>query len=1218
VASTNLVWQQGPGFRFAPLHVPDGGRHGFTRLSPAETGITFTNRLDDATVVRNRLLEIGSGVALGDIDGDGLVDIYFCRLEGGNVLYRNLGNWRFEEITAQAGVACPDQFSTGCAFVDIDGDGDLDLLVNSLGGGTRLFLNDGKGHFTEMTESGLLRQFGATSLALADVDGDGNLDLYVTNYRTDTFWDHLPGASPKVRQAPNGTLVAEPRDRFIALPARGGQPLVLERGEPDVLYVNRGGGHFLPVPWTAGLFADEAGHTLGETPTDWGLSAMFRDLNGDGLPDLYVCNDFVYWHDRIWFNENGQRLRAAPRFAFRHVSLSSMALDVADINRDGHDAIFIADMLNPRREARAWQRPDVLKGAITAGVEDPNALLEVPRNTLQLARGDGTFAEIALLAGVGPTDWTTSALFLDVDLDGWEDLLLVTGNNHDVQDMDALRQIGRAGGWKTPESRAKAFQTFPRRPARALALRNRHDLTFEDLSTLWKFDAVGIGHGMAVADLDNDGDLDVVVNCMNEPCRIYRNDSSAPRIAVRLKGLGGNTRGIGARIKVIGGPVTQTQEMIAGGRFCSSDDPMRVFAAGQANQLQIEVTWRSGKRSFVTNATPNCIYEIDEAAATTAPETPPTAPTPLFKDISPSLNHTHHDEPFDDFARQPLLPHKLSTLGPGVTWADVNGDGYDDLIVGTGKGGRPAIFLNNGKGQFSEWGDAPVPKAAPRDETTLLLWQSAASALQLIVGESNWEDADPATLPFTSYALSSRGSTNATQTYGAPTSATGPLAMADVDGDGKLDLFIGGRAVSARYPEPATSVLLHNDGSTFTASQVFTNLGLVSAATFADLDNDGQPDLVLACEWGPIRVFHNDHGRLSATNFLVSFDSTTLHAQRSTLHDLTGWWNGIAVGDFDGDGKLDLVASNWGRNWRTDEPPGVDLPVSLFYGDFADTGAVQTLLASFDGSLGLMTPWRERSVVAAAIPSVALRAPDFHAYGRSSVQQLLGDKAATAGELKASAFDSMVFLNRGDHFEARPLPIQAQFAPAFGVSVADFDGDGNEDIFLAQNFFGVDAETSRQDAGVGLVLLGDGHGGFRALGPLESGIAIYGEQRGCAVADFNRDGRVDLAVAQHGGQTKLFQNVRANPGVRVVLHGSSENPRAIGAVLRLKCGDRVSPAHPVLLGSGYWSQDSTTVVMAAPASPSSLQIRWPGGTEQTLPWPEGRSSVEISLDSVNR
>jgi hypothetical protein len=277
---------------------------------------------------------------------------------------------------------------------------------------------------------------------------------------------------------------------------------------------------------------------------------------------------------------------------------------------------------------------------------------------------------------------------------------------------------------------------------------------------------------------------------------------------------------------------------------------------------------------------------------------------------------------------------------------------------------------------------------------------------------------------------------------------------------------------------------------------------------------------------------------------------------------------------------------------------------------------VQTLLSSEDPWLLKVTPWRERKVVAAAVPSIALSLPTHHAYGRASVQEILGDKAAIANELKATTFDSMVFLNRGDHFEARRLPVEAQFAPAFGVSVADFDGDGSEDVFLAQNFFGVDAETSRHDAGIGLVLLGDGTGGFRPLGPRESGIAIYGEQRGSAVADFDGDGRVDLVVAQHGGPTKLFQNVRGTSGVRMRLQGLKGNPSAVGAIVRLKFAERFGPAREIHAGSGYWSQDSATLVLAAPIAPAALQIRWPDGQLQDWPWPAGVKSIQVSTTGI--
>ncbi len=1238
--SSNLVWHAGAGFRFAEVEVPRSSKSGFTLLPPSETGVTFSNRLAKATVAANRLYEIGSGVALGDVDGDGRVDIYFCALEGDNVLYRNLGGWKFEDISVTAGVSCSNQFSTGCVFADLDGDGDLDLLVNSLGGGTRAFLNDGLGHFAESQETLLARRFGATSLALADVDGDRDLDLYVTNYRGDTFQDFPLGLRVTSRRHPDGSVTIEPADRFATLVTPSGGLEAAEKGEPDFLYINRGGGRFSPARWDVGVFLDEDGRPLAGPTTDWGLAVMFRDLNGDGLPDLYVCNDFVNWPDRIWLNEGGKRFRAAPRYAFRNISLSSMAMDAADINRDGHADIFVADMLNPRREERAWQRPDTLAGTVTWPIADPKFRPEIPRNTLHLARGDGTFAEIAQLAGLSATDWTWSVTFLDVDLDGWEDLLVATGANHDVQDLDALGEILRLGGSKTAEMRLRNLDRLPLRATPSLAFRNGHNLTFEDVSAAWGFNVVGVAHGTALGDLDNDGDLDVVVNCLNAPARIHRNDSPASRLAIRLKGIE-NTRGIGAKIKVTGGPATQTQEMIAGGRYLSGDDAMRVFAAGTAEQLEVEIIWRNGKRSAVKNAKPNCVYEIDESGAeqvqssklkvqsdqpsaassqlsvvssgeTTATDHGP----PLFEDVSTRLNHTHVDSRFDDFARQPMLPRKLSTLGPGLGWADIDDDGDDDLFIGGGKNGRLVVFRNDGKGTFTEWTEAPVPRANSRDQTTLLVMVGSRRVAQLIVGESNWEDADTNAPSFRIFPLDSIASTGLSVNLPSSLSATGPLALADVDGDGDLDLFRGGRVTPGRYPEPAASHVLRNNGDTFSVVQTFPELGLVSGAVLTDLDGDGDPDLALACEWGSIRLFRNNGGNFAEWNPALHWpDLGTLNSQLSTLNSLTGWWNGIATGDFDGDGRLDLAASNWGRNWRTDQKPGLDAPVELFYGDFAENGIVHTLMASNDPWLSKPTPWREKKIVAAAIPAVAERLPSYHAYGKASVQEVLGAKFAAARHLQIRTTDSMVFLNRGDRFEARRLPIQAQFAPAFGVSAADFDGDGHEDLFLAQNFFGVDAETSRHDAGIGLVLLGDGRGGFRALGPNEGGVTIYGEQRGSAVADFDSDGRMDLAVGQQSGATKLFRNVGGKQGVRVKLHGTNQNPRAIGALVRLKLQNGFSATREIHLGGGYWSQDSSTLIFGTPAAPKELHVRWPGGKSQQWTWPEGVKSVEVWSDA---
>lgn len=710
---------------------------------------------------------------------------------------------------------------------------------------------------------------------------------------------------------------------------------------------------------------------------------------------------------------------------------------------------------------------------------------------------------------------------------------------------------------------------------------------------------------MAFADLDNDGDLDVVVNCLNAPARIYRNETPSPRLAVRLKGAGGNTRGIGAKITVIGGPVTQSQEMIAGGRYLSSDDPMRVFAAGDSRRLEIEVLWRSGKRSRIRDARPNCVYEIDEAFAEAPIDSAPKEPSPLFEDASSRLNHVHEDAPFNDFSRQPLLPRKLSSLGPGICFADANGDGTDDLIIAGGRGGRTTIFHNDLKGGFIEWKDAPGAKINLRDQTSVLMWRSSEGASFLLTGESNWEDADSNAPPIRIQPLQGNPDTRLASPLGDGRSSVGPMAMADVTGDGSLELFIGGRVVAGRYPEAASSYLLRWDGKGFRILQSFPKFGLVSGAVFTDFDGDGDPDLALACEWDSIRLFRNDGG---------SFTEVTVALG---VAGFKGLWNGIAAGDFDGDGKMDIIATNWGRNWRTDQPSDTNAPVHLIWGSFAGDDIIHTLLASNDPNTGKMLLWRERNAIVNAMPSAGVRFPNHHAYGLASAHDVLGERASEARELQAETFDSTLFLNRGDHFEARRLPIEAQFAPAFGVSVADFDGDGNEDVFLAQNFFGVDAETSRHDAGMGLILLGNGAGGFRALRPRESGIAVYGEQRAAAVADFDRDGRVDLAVTQNRGATKLLHNVGGTPGLRVRLIGPKENPDGIGSVLRLAEQGRSGPAREVHQGSGYWSQDSYVQVMHLSEKPDEIRVRWPGdrqAKETRYRIPDGAREVHLKPD----
>ncbi|MBN9693465.1 MAG: VCBS repeat-containing protein, partial [Verrucomicrobia bacterium] len=531
--AAELSWQSQPGYRVANLTVTPGAP-GFRRMDSAATGVRFTNTLGMALSLTNTPVNNGSGLALGDFDGDGWCDVYFCRLEGPNALYRNLGNWTFEEIAGAAGVACADQLSTGAVFADIEGDGDLDLLVNSLGGGTRLFLNEGNRRFRESTEAGLISRFGSTSLALADVDGDGDLDLYVVNYRTSTILDQpqtrfsvaMIQGRPVLTRV-NGVPATSPEmvDRFTLGP--DGSPR--EAGEADVFYLNEGGGKFRPASF-AERFQDDAGKPA-SPPLDWGLAVMFRDLNQDGAPDLYVCND-TDSPDRIWMNDGTGHFQALSPLALRHTSLSSMGLDVADFNRDGWDDLFVVDMLGRRHLDRMTQ---LEKARVEQGRSERERL-QFPHNTLFLNRGDGTYTEVAQMMGLAATDWSWTPLFLDVDLDGFEDVLIANGFHRNVLDSDAALKINQAktGRKLTPAEELDLRRLFPDWRTANLAYRNEGGLKFREVGKEWGFGVEGVTQGMAEGDLDNDGDLDVVLNNLNEEAVVLRNEGGGSRVAVRL------------------------------------------------------------------------------------------------------------------------------------------------------------------------------------------------------------------------------------------------------------------------------------------------------------------------------------------------------------------------------------------------------------------------------------------------------------------------------------------------------------------------------------------------------------------------------------------------------------------------------------------------------------------------------------------------------------
>lgn len=493
--------------------------------------------------------------------------------------------------------------------------------------------------------------------------------------------------------------------------------------------------------------------------------------------------------------------------------------------------------------------------------------------------------------------------------------------------------------------------------------------------------------------------------------------------------------------------------------------------------------------------------------------------------------------------------------------------------------------------------NAPVNRPVARDQTTVL-----GAGPTLVIGACNYEDGSTNGGLIRVYDLQRHTAGDSLLGYAA---SCGPLALGDIDGDGDLELFVGGRVVPGRYPEPADSLLFKNEGGKLVLAQRFEKLGLVSGAVFSDLDQDGFPELIVATEWGPIRVFKWVKGRYQE------------RTREWGLSEYLGWWNGVATGDFNGDGHLQIVASNWGLNsgYRASR----EYPRKLYYGDLDDNGTVDLIEARFDPAMGKEVPERTFDVILTGLPSLQERVPSFQAYATMSVQEIYGESLTRAAVLQANTFQSMIFSLHDGRFDAQPLPAEAQFAPAFGVCVGDMDGDGAEDLFLSQNFFALAPSEPRCDSGRGLWLKGDGHGHFSSVPGQQTGIAVYGEQRGCALCDYDRDGRIDLAVAQNGSQIKVYHNVGAKPALRVRLRGPRNNPLGIGASLRLEGGGRKGALREVQAGSGYWSQNSAVQVMALPGQmPERIWVKWPGGKASIGSVPPGAKEIEVNQDGAVR
>jgi len=1195
-----LKWHKEKGYRWAEISTGYFSHTGFEQLDLSDTDIEFKNNVSKESIAYSRSYLNGSGVAVGDVDGDGLVDIYLAQIDGPNKLYKNLGNFEFRDITEQAGVAHPDHHSTGVVFADVDGDGDLDLLVSALESKNTLYINDGKGHFTVQKDSGLGDGNGSTTMALADIDHDGDLDLYVAHYKIrsvrDIYTANELSLKKTIKKGADGKYhVLPPFDKYFGIIQTKNRLYRNEYGVKDELFINNGKGKFEKVLDTKNRFLDEKGNPQGLS-RDWGLTARFQDINDDGSPDLYVCNDF-WTPDRIWINQGDGTFRAIQNKAIRNFSFSSMGVDFGDINRDGSTDFFVTEMLSPDHQTKMRQ--------LTQYLEEINGRPQYNRNSLYLNRGDNTFAEISNYSGMAATGWSWVSSFMDVDLDGYEDIVTTTGNGYDYQDLDTQQKMDALDAQN--QSMKSGMLGYPPLKLANKVYRNNKDLTFTDVSKDWGFTEKDISQGMAMADFDNDGDLDLVMNRFNETASIYENTTGAGRVAVQLHGSKPNTRGIGGQITFTGGPVEQQKQIVVGGNYDSGSQPMAVFATGNDKiDGTLTVQWPSGKVSKIEHVQANRIYEVDEKGTsnidsqqTLSDES--TQGQTYFEDISNQLPYQHHEDHYGDYNVQPLLPVKLSRQGPGIAWIDYDQDGDDDLFIASGKGGRMGIFKNDGSGHFTEADLGSMNRIAPGDQTAVVGWPENGTS-NIMVGSANFEQGDAGVPSAYRYQINGSGKVMRDSIPGI-LSTTGPMAAADYDGDGDLDLFVGGRFKPGNYPASANSRLFLNEDGQFVLDKKntsdFNNAGLVTGAVFTDFDQDGDPDLLISTEWGSLRLFQNNDTYFNEVTNQVGLDK------------YNGWWNSVTTGDFNNDGLPDIVATNMGQN--SSYQLGSGKPLKMYYGDLDSDGRPDILETHYDKKLDGYVP-DKRLYQLSSIKSLSRNVSSNRQFASLTIGEIFNRNFSKVPSREINTLKSTLFINRGEQgFQEEPLPDVTQFTAAMDARVADFDNDGNEDLYLSQNYFEFPPVVPRLDAGRGLLLLGDGKAHFSSVSGMKSGIEIYGEQRGAALSDFNSDGKTDLVVAQNNGPVKLYSNNMEKRGIRVSLHGPAQNKEAFGSSIRMVYDNGAKgPRREIQAGSGYWSQNSATQVMGTASNPKQIEVTWFDGKVRTVDFENGKFDYNIS------